>query len=128
GMHKRAETGKWNGGIILGYDVQDKKLIINEQESLIIKRIFELRANMNGYKAIANQLNKSGYKTKKGNLFSINSIKTIVMNDVYVGKVRWNKYQEWSTKKRTGKTDPLVVDGEHEAIITQELWDEVQRV
>lgn len=49
GMQKRAEKGLWNGGSILGYDSENKRLIINEKESEIVKEIFELRARGKGY-------------------------------------------------------------------------------
>lgn len=38
-----------------------------------------------GYKRIINLVNKNGFKTKKGNLFGINSIKTILEKPTYDG-------------------------------------------
>ncbi|MGG4413132.1 recombinase family protein, partial [Brevibacillus agri] len=56
GMQKRAENGKWNGGIILGYDIVEKQLVINTAESQIVQKIFDLRAEGKGYKFIAHSL------------------------------------------------------------------------
>ncbi|OAJ74712.1 hypothetical protein AYJ08_08110 [Brevibacillus sp. SKDU10] len=56
GMTKRAELGLWNGGIVLGYDNVNKELVINESEAMIVRRIFNLRAEGKGYKAITNTL------------------------------------------------------------------------
>lgn len=128
GMQKRAEKGYWNGGSILGYDSVDKQLIINEQESAIVREIFKLRADGKGYKFIANTLNSRGIKTKKGKNFSIPAIKLIVNNHIYIGKMMWKKHQDWSTKRRSGKTEPIIVDGVHEPIIEQELWEKVQEI
>lgn len=128
GMQKRAEKGYWNGGSILGYDSVDKQLVINEQESEIVREIFKLRADGKGYKFIANTLNDRGIKTKKGKDFSIPAIKLIVNNHIYIGKVVWKKHQEWSTKRREGRVEPICVDGVHEAIIEQELWERVQEI
>ncbi|MEC2074005.1 recombinase family protein [Alkalihalophilus marmarensis] len=128
GMQKRAEKGYWNGGSILGYDSVDKRLIINEQESAVVREIFKLRADGKGYKFIANTLNNRGIKTKKGKSFSIPAIKLIVNNHIYIGKMVWKKHQEWSTKRRAGKAEPIIVDGVHEAIIEQELWTKVQEI
>lgn len=68
GMLARAREGKWNGGRVLGYDLEDisnqgdkrkhTKLVINEKEAKTVKRIFELYIAGNGYKAIANRVNK----------------------------------------------------------------------
>lgn len=128
GMKKRAEKGLWNGGAILGYDSVNKHLVINKDESKIVKKIFKLRADGMGYKSIVKRLNSSGYKTKKEKDFSISSIKFIVNNYIYTGKMVWSRYQEWNTKRRNGKTDPLIVDGVHEPIISEKLWYKVQEV
>ena len=74
-------------------------------------------------------MNKEGYKTKRGNSFSIASIKEIILNPLYVGKVRFNRYENWSERKQKGKRENVIlVDGMHEPIITQELWDRVQAI
>lgn len=129
GMQKRAEKGKWNGGKILGYDTIDGKLVINEHESNIVKEIFELRSLGHGYKSIVNHINTKGFKTKKGNPFGINSVKTILENPTYAGFIRWGKHRNWSEKRRSGKQDNIeLVKGEHEAIIDRDLWKRVRNI
>jgi site-specific DNA recombinase len=128
GMQKRAEEGKWNGGIVLGYDNVDKTLVINEKESKVVEEIFLLREQGLGYKAIVNILNERGEVTKKGKAFSIPAVKLILENPVYIGKVKWGQYRDWNNKRRKGKSEPTYVDGVHKAIINQELWDKVQNV
>ncbi|MEK4221692.1 recombinase family protein [Bacillus sp. FSL W8-0116] len=84
-------------------------------------------ASGKGLKAIANYLNKAGYRTKKGRYFSINGIATILDNVIYNGKISWLKIENWDTKRRKGKNpDPIIVEGQHEAIISDELWSLVQ--
>ncbi|MDU2896960.1 MAG: recombinase family protein [Clostridium sp.] len=138
GMMARAREGRWNGNILLGYDLKlkeyttnkkrkDTELVVNEKEAEIVRTIFTMYSQGNGYKAIANYLNKFGYKTKKGNPFSLTAIKDILNNPVYIGKIRYNLRPNWSEKRRKGtNSNPLIVDGKHEAIIEQELWDKVQ--
>ncbi|WP_156289874.1 recombinase family protein [Oceanobacillus salinisoli] len=129
GMKKRAESGKWNGGIILGYDTEEGELKVNEYESNIVKEIFELRASGHGYKSIVNHINTKGFKTKKDKAFGINSVKTILENPTYAGFIRWGKHLNWSEKRRSGKqTEVKLVKGRHEAIIERELWTRVQEV
>ncbi|WP_270603221.1 recombinase family protein, partial [Clostridium perfringens] len=79
---------------------KETKLVINEKEAETVKLIFNEYSNGNGYKAITNKLNKLGYKTKKGNNFSVGSIKDILTNPVYIGKIRYNVRQDWSEKRR----------------------------
>ncbi|WP_234879669.1 recombinase family protein [Bacillus altitudinis] len=126
GMTQRAREGLWNGGIILGYDSIKKELLINEEEAKIVQLIFTLYAEGKGLKAIANHINKSGYLTKRGKHFSINGIATILDNHVYIGKIRWLQVENWDTQRRKGKNpNPLLVDGKHQPIISQELWSVV---
>ena len=140
GMLARAREGKWCGNKVLGYDIvaiettankkrKETKLVINEVEAEAIKLIFNEYCNGKGYKAITNKLNKLGYKTKKGNNFSVGSIKDILTNPVYIGKLRYNVKQDWSEKRRRNiNPNPIIVDGIHDAIINNEVWDKVQKI
>lgn len=140
GMCAKARAGEWCGGRVLGYDlVQMKKqpgakrtktkLVINEKEAEAVRFIFNEYGNGKGYKAITNQLNKIGYKTKLGNNFSVGSIREILTNPVYIGKVRYNVRQNWSEKRRRNiNANPIITDGIHEAIIDEKLWDKVQAI
>lgn len=136
----KAKKGEWCGGpAMLGYEWEvmeqykdctgrrKSKLIINPEEAKIVKLIFEMYADGKGYKAITNHLNKMGYKTKNGCAFSLNGVRDILLNPVYVGKVRYDVRRNWNERRR-GNTnpDPIIADGIHEAIISQELWDKVQ--
>jgi site-specific DNA recombinase len=74
-----------------------------------------------------NHLNTKGYKTKKNNHFGINSIKTILENPTYAGYIRWGKHMEWTAKRRAGKQkDVELIKGDHEPIISEELWERVK--
>lgn len=135
GMKQRARLGKWNGGQILGYtSVKDEsgtktKLVIVEKEAEVIRKIFNLYAKGKGLKAITNQINKEGYRTKRGNLFSTTAVKEILMNPAYIGKIRFNLREDWARKRRKGiNKDPILVDGEHEPIIEEKLWKKVQEL
>lgn len=124
GMTQRAKEGNWNGGVVFGYDSLEKELIVNLKEAEIVQLIFSLYAKGKGLKAITNQLNKAGYRTKRGRHFSINGIATILDNPIYNGKIRWLQVENWDKKRRRGKNaNPIIVEGNHEAIITDELWN-----
>lgn len=128
GMEKRASEGKTNGGRMLGYDSIDGKLVVNEEEADIVKEIFGLRALGKGYTGIAKALNKKGKKTKTGDSFSGNAIQTILENEKYIGSLAWGKMRDWNNKRRSGKSEPTTVEGEHDAIIDYILWRQVQEV
>ena len=140
GMCAKAKSGEWCGGRVLGYDLvsidsqqgtkrRKNRLTINEKEAEAVRFIFNEYVNGKGYKAITNQLNKLCYKTKKGNDFSVGSIREILTNPVYIGKVRYNVRQNWSEKRRRNiNANPIITDGIHEPIIDEVLWDKVQAI
>lgn len=127
GMKQRALEGSWNGGIVFGYDTVKKELVINEKEAEVVKLIYHMYAEGKGLRAISNHLNKAGYKTKRNRQFSINGVAQILDNVIYNGRISWLKVENWDTKRRRGKNpNPIIVDGKHEAIISNELWSIVQ--
>ena len=139
GMVARAKEGRWNGGQILGYDVvatfnenkkrKDTHLIINENEANVVRCIFQMYTSGHGYKAIANCINKKGYQTKKGKTFSLNAIKTIVTNPTYAGYIRYNVRRDWNEKRRNNiNPNPVIQKGEHEPIISEEMWQVAKNV
>lgn len=139
GMIAKAKAGSWNGGIVLGYDSKqigdsnvkrpEKRLIVNEQEARVVREIFQLYASGQGYKAIVSTINAMGYKTKKGNDFSVSTVREILLNPIYIGKIRFNRYTEWSSKRRRGINEEcILVDGLHEPIVSHDLWEKVQSI
>ena len=137
GLLARAKEGRWNGGVVLGYDLvelpnegkkrKNTRLEINEKEANTVRRIFELYSQGHGYKAVVNRVNKEGHKTKRNGKFAVNTVKTILTNPVYIGKIRYNVRQDWSRKRRNNiNANPILSDGIHEPIIDEETWNKVQ--
>ncbi len=139
GMKAKARAGEWCGGVApLGYrwvpveateNLSRKKsrLEIDETEAETVRLIYGLYASGKGYKAIVNQINQMGCKTKKGNAFSVAQLRTILTNPVYIGKVRYDLRRDWNEKRRNNiNPNPIIVNGIHEAIISEEQWKQVQ--
>lgn len=133
GMEQKARLGEWNGGKPpLGYDLDNKKLKVNEKEAEIVKTIFNEYLKGNGYKAIASCLNEKGFKTKLGKLFNSNGVKEILKNPIYCGLVRWGYREDWgklhegNKRKRQYSENPIISEGIHEEIIEKEIFDKVQ--
>ena len=117
-----------------GYDrkIHEKEQTINKEESKIVKRIFKMYLDGKTLSEICNILNMEKVPTKKAgrivkkryenSTYTINSIwmpktiRLILSNPTYIGKVRYH----------IGKEDGFVVDGKHEPIISQNMWNEVQ--
>ncbi|MGU3471879.1 recombinase family protein [Paenibacillus sp. D51F] len=136
GHKQRARTGKHNGKLPLGYrsveDVvnsrsRESRVEIVPHEEVVVLKIFERFAAGRGFKSIANELNHEGHVTKSGGAFSISGVKEILDNPFYAGKIRYGKYENWSDKRRRGRSmEPINTKGQHPAIISEELWDKVQ--
>jgi DNA invertase Pin-like site-specific DNA recombinase len=120
------KKGMWMGGRPpLGYDIKDRKLIINKPEAEIIKYIFVCYAERNENETLPeflDELKIRGYKTKtwktqngkyiEGSEIVLGDLYRILNNYLYLGKIKFKDN---------------IYDGEHTAIISQELWDQVQQ-
>lgn len=117
-----------------GYDKKDKTLVINEKEADIIKLIFDLYINNGmGDTKIANYLKENKVYNKNNNVnWDRTTIRKIIQNPVYIGKVSWGKreYKYKEDGKRTSKflnkSEWKVYDGKHEAIIDEETFKKAQ--
>ena len=128
GLKENALKGIHNGGVPpLGYcvDPKTKQLIVEPTEAKAVKIIFQNTINGIGYTETIYQLNNLGYKTKAGNSFAKNSLFSILNNEKYTGKFVYGKVRE--TLCSTGEP-PLVIENNHEAIISQEDFDKVQSI
>ena len=92
GLTENALKGKVTSGPPgLGYKVdKDKRLVVDELEAPIVRRVFEMFSEGFKYVDIVNEMNAKGYKTKKGGEFNKNSIQRILKNQRYIGKHSWN--------------------------------------
>ncbi|GHU20773.1 hypothetical protein FACS189472_12690 [Alphaproteobacteria bacterium] len=113
------KKGLWMGGPPpLGYDVKDRKLLINEDEAKVVRLIFKRFLLTESCRQVADELNKAKYRTKAhkkmgGKLFDPNYLRRLLTNVQYKGCV---KHKE------------NIYKGEHEAIIDEETWESVQKI
>lgn len=108
-----------------GYNVENNKLTINEDEAKIVKLIFEKYALENeSMMSIAKIVNSLGITTKNGNKFENRTIYYILNNPVYIGKLKYTP----GRRNTYNFDDPntILVDGKHSPIIDNNLWDLTQ--
>lgn len=123
-MLSRAEKGLWNGANVpLGYqwDSTKKFPVPHPDESETIKIIFTLYEKTKSTTKVAMHLTDKGLKTKRGGLWGTKSITDIVRNPFYKGTYRYN-YKESARGKTKDESEWIVIDDNHEAIISKELW------
>lgn len=92
GKHSAVAKGKWHGGCVYGYNNnKNGDLVINSHESDIVKRIFYMRKRQHkGLTEISNILNEEKIQTKLRKKWYASTIKAIITNPIYKGKLRFN--------------------------------------
>ena len=139
GRIQKAREGRWNGGFApYGYALKDGKLEINEEEAVAIRIIFDRYVNTEiGANGLSRYLENHGIRKIQRNngnspLFNSMLIRQILKNPVYCGKIAYGRRK---TEKVHGtrndyhiveSDDYLLVDGLHEGIVSEEVWQAAQ--
>jgi len=116
--------GMWMGGTPpLGYDVRDRKLVVNEAEAELVRLVFSRFLRLGSATELACELRRAGHTTKSwttqdgkhrpGKPIDKGAIYKILANRVYLGEA-----------VHKGTSYP----GEHQAIIEREVWDKVHGI
>ena len=139
GRMQKAREGKWNGGFApYGYSLIDGKLEVNEEEAVAIRMIFDQYVNTDlGANGIAKYLENHGIhkiarQNGKNPLFAAALIRRIIQNPVYSGKISYGRRRTEKVHgtrneyRQVKKDDYLLVDGLHEALVSEEVWEQAQ--
>lgn len=114
--------GLWMGGPVpLGYDVENRKLVVNEKEADLVRMIMEIYIGLGSVVEVADELNRQGYRTKVqkrasgphrgGCMFRRGTLYHLLSNRIYIGEL-----------VHKGEYFPA----EHAPIVPRDLWDAVQ--
>ncbi|MDW8515859.1 recombinase family protein [Priestia flexa] len=93
GMEQKAREGQWVINVApYGYDLDkdNKSLIVNEAEALVVKRMFNMYLSGKGMHKIALELNALNILNKSGNNWTGSKIGYILRNPTYIGTIRYN--------------------------------------
>lgn len=126
GMLKKVALGEWSGGTSpYGYEYRNEKFVLIDSEISIIKKMFKMARTM-GMDRIARELNKQGFRTRKGSEFAGFTVHYIVRNPFYIGKMRFNNEPK-QIRKPLGEQQIFDSDIIPPAIDENEFW-ELQRI
>jgi site-specific DNA recombinase len=114
--------GMWMGGVPpLGYDLTERKLIVNPKEAQLVCDLYQLYLQLGCVSKLKSHLDRERIKSKVrislagnrsgGSSYSRGALYEILKNRIYRGEVVHRDQ---------------VFAGEHEVIVSQELWDRVQ--
>ena len=108
------KKGMWMGGKVpLGYSKEDKKLVIYNEDAQKVQTFFEKYLELKSVPKLMQYLKENEIKTKTDKYFSKGQLYHLLANKIYIGKI---------THK------DKIYDGEHEAIICDEIFEEVQKL
>lgn len=109
------------GKVPVGYDVKERKLIVNSEEADFVRRLFHLYLELGSVLKLKAQLEKATIRSKErtspsgkksgGAFYSRGALYGILQNPIYLGEIQHH-----------GKIYP----GEHVGIISRDLWEQVQ--
>lgn len=136
GFRRSIKSGRVLGNNdIWGYDKKDGKLVINEEEAKMIKRIFELYCSGRyGMGAVARQIYKEGFKNRNGNVLAMTTIANIIKNPKYKGYYCGNKSTVVDYKLKTivrKDIDDWVMYKDYDVvppIVSEEIWNLAQKI
>ena len=132
GQERRMEQGVVFGGSLLGYDVVDGKMQINEEGAAIVREIFDKYVNQEkGVNTIANELREEGKKPRSGKDWNIQHIIRILRNEKYAGDLVQSKtytpdFRSHDKKTNKGEKRFVRIENHHEQIVSRELFDAAQ--
>ena len=118
------KKGMWMGGAVpLGYEVKDRKLVINRGERKVVQIIFETFIETQSLTETCYRVNDMGFRTKRypkkdgsawgGKSFTKSTLRRMLQNKVYLGLIHHKG--DW-------------YQGQHTALLDQSLWESVEAV
>jgi len=106
--------GMWMGGYVpLGYRVENRKLLVNEEEAASVRLIFERFVKLGSIKLLMRELQAAGIRSRRGYMLDKGALYKLLNNRVYIGEA-----------VHKGEAYP----GEHEAIISADLWQRARAI
>ncbi|MCL1859879.1 MAG: recombinase family protein [Oscillospiraceae bacterium] len=140
GIKKTISDGGYIANAPFGYN----KITINNrpslkpdpEESKIVKMIFDMYTAGKGSNQISDYINALGVKPRRGNKFSRNTVRYILKNPVYAGKIVWDRKTHIRKNEENTKNKIIynpenkwnITNGLHEPIISEEIFNKAREI
>ena len=113
-MAASRKKGKWVGGTVtFGYRLVEHKLVPEETELPIVRRVFQRYMEIQSPKIIATELNQEGVFNRNGRRWDTQTIYRMLNNHTYIGEISYQGQ---------------IYKGEHQGIIDRKLWEACQEI
>src|SRR5438309_4761500 len=115
--------GLWMGGTVpLGYDLDDRRLVINKAEAPLVRQIYQRYLELGSVRLLKQDLDQRGVASKVrlsrkgissgGKSFSRGALYELLSNPIYLGEIRHKRERH---------------AGQHQSILERDLWEQVQQ-
>lgn len=134
GQKRQMEQGVVFGRSMLGYDVKDGKMTINEEGAKVVRLIFHKFVNEGkGTHVIARELREAGIKPMRVKEWHNTVILRVIRNEKYCGDLVQKKtytpdFLSHEKKYNRGQEEFVIIQDHHEPIISKELFEEANRI
>lgn len=134
GQKRQMEQGVVFGRSMLGYDVENGKMTINEEGAKIVRLIFHKFVNEGkGTHVIARELREEGIRPMRVKEWQNTVILRIIRNEKYCGDLVQKKtytpdFLSHEKKYNRGQEEFVIIKDHHEPIISRELFEEANRI
>ncbi|BCB39524.1 site-specific recombinase [Bacillus cereus] len=128
----KVRRGEHIGKVPFGYNRENQKLVIHDEEAEVVRMIYSWYTNGWGYKRITNELNQLGIKSKTKRNWQMTSVQRILRNPIYKGSFILNQYTSVKVggkKKqiRNPKEKWFVFPNHHPEIVDEEIWNQANQ-
>ena len=130
GKKERSHQGKHNNRAPFGMKKNDAKILVPDEDELpgLLMAYEEYATGKYSDTDIAGLLNDAGYISKTGRRFSKETVRDIMQNRTYLGKIKYQKYKRRSDGSRSYEAPVEWFDGQHVAVIDEELFQQCQQI
>lgn len=134
GQKRQMEQGVVFGRSMLGYDVKNGRMTINEEGAEVVRLIFHKFVHESkGTHVISRELQEAGISPMRANVWSNTVILRLLRNEKYCGDLVQKKtytpdYLSHDKKYNRGQEEFVIIRDHHEPIVSRELFDNANRI
>lgn len=129
GLRETALKAEHTGGYApFGYDVVDKRYIINELEAGYVRKMFDAAQARSGFVELIDEMDKQGIRGKRGKPIKYPQIYEILRNEKYTGVYLYSPTEAEARADRRQKPDAIRIENAMPAIVSKTQFEEVQKI
>ena len=129
GLKENALNALHTGGYApFGYDIVDKRHVINDFESGYVRKMFQAATERSGFNDLIEEMRLAGVKGKRGKPIKYPQIYEILRNEKYTGTFFYSTSQEKTRSARRKKENAIKIENALPIIIDKALFLEVQKI